>query len=84
MTAALHELPLRCQVIETDPFGARWVIAAFDLYEDAEAFADFKREANTRSTYEVGVPAAFAEVVSLTRELFRPTTVTETLAERDQ
>jgi len=62
---------LKWQVIETNPFGSRWVIAAFDVKEDAEAFVTAKTETSDRHEYELREDPAWAQLRE-ERELRRP------------
>lgn len=66
---------LKWQVIETDPLGNRWVIAAFDVKGDAEAFATAKSETSDRLRYELREDPAWAQLRE-ERELRRPADTT--------
>lgn len=57
--AQTHTIPeprvavLKWQVIETDPLGNRWVIAGFDVEDDAREFSAFKTVMRSSAAYEV-------------------------------
>jgi hypothetical protein len=75
---------LKWQVVETTPI-ASWVIAAFDLEDHAIAIAlTLQSAADPLETYTVREDPAWVTVMApARRELFRPDTVSELLAERD-
>lgn len=79
MTALLH------QVVEAHPLSdIPWVIAAFDLPGDAEAFAEAKKTAGSDATYSVREDPEQVALREYLQTLRRPAHVTETLMELDQ
>lgn len=85
-TEAAKVATLSEQVVETTTAGTRWVIASFELREDAEAFAAMKRELRSGAAYEVRESPEWTQMradVADFRTLRRGVEVAAELAERD-